>query len=218
MVIELLVLPNIYILRKNVRGANIYVIEEDEGITIVDCGFEGSDEGILDFIESLGSSPEDIRYIILTHAHPDHVGSLPELIDVSDATIFIHESDIPLLERFTMLKRDDISNLKPLRGGEVLEILEGLEVIHAPGHTDGSIVLYNREKSFIITGDVLVTDKEGYVTFPKQEYTKDMDREIESVKNLAKLDFEALLPGHGPPITEDAKIKVLNLLRRYVEK
>ena len=207
-----MVLPRIYLLKRMVRGANIYVIEEDKGIVIVDCGSEGSDEGIIDFIESLGSTSDDIRMIILTHAHPDHVGSLPELIDLTDAEVLIHKDEIALLERFTLLSRDKIPNLRLLGGGEMLDVLGGLSVIHAPGHTDGSIVLY-KPKELIFTGDVVVVDKDGRIALPKPEYTKNQKEEINSAKKILTLDFEALLPGHGPPLTENVKVRAISLLK-----
>ncbi len=209
----MLVLPNIYLLKKNVKGANIYVIEESDGITLIDCGFEGSDMGIIEFIESLGSSMEDIKNIVLTHGHPDHVGALPELIDVTDARVYIHENDIGLLEKFTGLSRDKINNLILLKGGENLDILEGTTVIDTPGHTDGSIVLFNPRRKILVTGDVLIVDAKGELSLPKEVYTKDLDKEKESVKKLAEYDFDTILPGHGIPIIDNAKSKYLLFIK-----
>ncbi len=180
--------------------------------------FEGSDEGIVDFIESLGSSPDDVKSIILTHGHPDHVGSLPELIDITEAQIFIHEMDISLLERFTGLKKESIRNLSILKGNENIDLLGETQVIHSPGHTDGSILLYNRSRKILFTGDVLITNSNGGLSLPKQEYTKDMEMEKESVKRLARLDFDVLLPGHGPPIIENAKSKVLRFIKEVISQ
>lgn len=210
----MLVLPNVYWVRKNVRGANIYVIEEDKGITIIDCGSEGSDEGIVDFVYSLGSTPEDIKTIIITHGHPDHVGALPELIDLTDAEIYVHEKELALVERFTMLKISELSNVKLLQGDELIDVLGGTKVLHSPGHTDGSIVLYNADKKILITGDVLLTNKNGELILPRPEYTKDMKKEIESLKKLVDLDFEAILPGHGPVITENGRNKLLSFVKK----
>lgn len=210
----MLVLPNIYLLRNKVRGGNIYVIEEKKGLTLIDCGLEGSDEGILDFIESLGSSPEDLRMIILTHGHLDHVGALPELIDITDAQVLIHEKDLTLLRKFTYLS-EDLPNLVLLRGGEMIDVLNGLQVIHSPGHTDGSIILY-KENDLLFSGDVLVVDKYGNPRFPDPKYTKDQEKEKISVKKLSELNFNALLPGHGPPIIEKAYIRVKEFVRRHL--
>lgn len=209
----MLILPNIYLLKKRVRGANIYVVEESDGLTIIDCGLEGSDEGIIEFIESFRSSLEDVKSIILTHGHPDHIGSLPELIDLTEANVYIHEMDMQLVERFTGLKRGSIKNLTLLSGGEKIDLLGGTLVIHAPGHTDGSIVLYNPERQILFTGDVLLVNANGELSLPKEEYTKDMSKEKESVMKLSSLNFNALLPGHGPPIIENARVKLLHFLK-----
>jgi len=209
----MLVVPNIYLLKKGVRGANIYVVEESDGLTIIDCGFEGSDEGIIEFIESLGSSLEDVKSIILTHGHPDHVGSLPELIDVTEAKVYIHEMDIQLLERFTGLKKDSIKNLVLLSGGEIIDLLGETLVIHSPGHTDGSIVLYNSQRQILFTGDVLLINANGELSLPKKEYTKDMEKEKESVKKLISFNFNVLLPGHGFPVIENARSKFLRFIK-----
>jgi len=209
----MLVVPNIYLLKKGVRGANIYVVEESDGLTIIDCGFEGSDEGIIEFIESLGSSLEDVKSIILTHGHPDHVGSLPELIDVTEAKVYIHEMDIQLLERFTGLKKDSVKNSVLLSGGEIIDLLGETLVIHSPGHTDGSIVLYNSQRQILFTGDVLLINANGELSLPKKEYTKDMEKEKESVKKLISFNFNVLLPGHGFPVIENARSKFLRFIK-----
>jgi len=206
------IIPGLYLI-KPYSGSNIYAISDKDGIYIIDTGFEGNDELIFGMIDAFfGAEPEDIVGIILTHGHPDHVGSLPEIIDISGADVYIHEKDLPLLEKYTGLK--DIPNLITLKGGEVLNVLGGLKVIHAPGHTDGSIMLY-KEGEILFTGDVLLTDKDGEIKLPLHKYTKDMKKEIASMLKIKAFDFHILLPGHGPPILERAKERYLLFLEKF---
>jgi len=207
----MLIIPGVYKVM-GVKGANVYLIVEENGLSLVDTGFEGSDDAILDFIQgTLGASPDDIRYIIITHGHPDHCGALPDLIDITEAEVFVHEKDIELVKKWTRLS--DIGFINKLRGDEIIDVLGGLKVIHTPGHTPGSIVLL-KEKDVVFTGDVVLVNKDGSLSLPKEEYTMDMMREKESVRKLAQYDFNILLPGHGPPILEEAKKKLLLMLSK----
>ena len=85
------IIPHVYQL--TIRGANIILIAEEE-LTLVDTGHHGSSAQIVDFIHSLGRSPEEISLIILTHNHRDHMGGLAELRKLTRAKIAIHKADI----------------------------------------------------------------------------------------------------------------------------
>ncbi len=211
MVLTMLIVPGIYKIPR-VRGSNVYLIVEEAGLSLIDTGLEGSDEAILSFIENtLGALPEDIRYIILTHGHPDHCGALPDLIDITGAEVFIHENDISLVKKWTRLGEATV--FKKLRGGESLDVLGGLRIIHAPGHTPGSIVLLSIN-GILFTGDVLVTNRDGSLSLPKKEYTMDLEKARNAVKMLAHHQFNIILPGHGSPVLEEAKKKLLLMLSK----
>jgi len=135
--------------------------------------------------------PEDLEYIILTHYHFDHVFGVPKIKEETNAKIMIHESDARFLDfkPDKLLKDNDVINLDNF----------SLKVIHTPGHTPGSICLYEPKSKSLFSGDTFFTGGGiGRTDFPggnAEELKK-------SIEKLSKLDVRILYPGHGE-ITED---------------
>jgi glyoxylase-like metal-dependent hydrolase (beta-lactamase superfamily II) len=90
-----------------------------------------------------------------------------------------------------------------LKEGEGLDQLGGLEIIHTPGHTVGSICLYNNEKKILFSGD-LIRNENGVMEGPPPQFTPDPGTAACSLEKIADLDFDTLLPGHGDPILSGA--------------
>jgi glyoxylase-like metal-dependent hydrolase (beta-lactamase superfamily II) len=82
--------------------------------------------------------------------------------------------------------------------GDELPLLGGIEVLHAPGHTPGSICLFLKQEKVVIVGDVLV-NRFG-LGLPSRLFTVDIPQAIQSIKRLAGLDFEIMCFGHGAPL------------------
>lgn len=201
---------------------NCYLLERD-GLVLIDSGLPRSSKKILSYIrDTMHRDPRDLRYLILTHYHADHTGTAAELKRSTGAKIAIHEADS---EYLTQTKP-----MPPLKGvrGKILGVLMflwpcepvspdmklndgdhicGLECIHTPGHTPGSICLYDPVLGVLFSGDTLITRK-GVVSRPPPAATHDPDQARESGKKISGLDFRYLLPGHGTPITTQAAEKV----------
>jgi len=228
------IIPNVYQLTN--RGANVILIAEDE-LTLIDTGLPGSSARIIEFIGSLGRSVEEIGLIIVTHNHFDHAGGLTELRRFTKAKLAAHKLDISdteghlpypgvirrLLRRllrislFSTLR--SVLLLNPgevdiqLEGGEVLKPLGGLEVVHTPGHTPGSISLYSPKDKLLIVGDALNKHRKTLRLPPKMAST-DLTKAIDSVRRMAQLDFDILCFGHGWPLTGDVGTKMQDLIER----
>lgn len=224
------IIPKVYQITH--RSTNMILIAE-EGLTLVDTGFRGSHSRIISFIQSLGRSVEDISLIIITHNHLDHAGSLAELKKITKAKVAAHKADIydsenqlpyPKIARrllhippFSILrplvyaKLDDIDI--QLEGGEVLSPLGGLQVIHTPGHTPGSISLFSPKKKLLIVGDAL-NNRHRNLRFPPKFVSTDLTQAVDSVKRIAQLDFDILCFGHGKPLIKDASAKVRDLIKK----
>jgi glyoxylase-like metal-dependent hydrolase (beta-lactamase superfamily II) len=82
-------------------------------------------------------------------------------------------------------------------------IIDGLTVIHTPGHTDGSICLYLPGRALFV-GDALLTDDERMLSLPRRSMSTDLDQAKKSIKKISELKYSVLLPGHGPPIERNA--------------
>lgn len=154
---------------------NIYVVETDDGLLLVDTGLPGNAGRICRFIEAMGRHPSELRDIVLTQTDGDHVGSVAALKARTGAHVAIHELDAPVLsgERrpqkrplvptvLYVLLMQHVTPDRLLRDGDTIG---GLQVVHVPGHTAGSIALV-RDGGVVFSGDALLTDKHGNVIPP----------------------------------------------------
>jgi glyoxylase-like metal-dependent hydrolase (beta-lactamase superfamily II) len=218
------VLPGLYQVRT--RGSRAYLVADDE-ITLIDAGGPGSGVRILDALNEIGRSPEEIKHIVITHFHIDHVGGLRELQNFVPAKTGVHlleaphvESPEPLPNPFThpllaricepYLLRNDPGAARVdvhLRDGDELPALGGMRIVHAPGHTAGSISIHFPNRGVLLVGDAMQY-KFGRLMLPSRLFTQDMDEAGESIRKLAGLDFETLCFSHFRPILTGADKKV----------
>jgi len=213
-------------------GVNVVLIVEEE-LTLIDAGIPGGTPGIVELVRRLGRSVEEISTVIITHNHFDHIGGLPELRRLTDVSVIMHRAGLadghseepypeglrrllrvflrsPMRRRFVLESGDvDVQ----VSGGEVLPPLGGLEVIHTPGHTPGSISLYSAKRRLVFIGDALRRHRRK-LDMPAKMVSTDLTEAVESIRKLAQLDFEVLVPGHGRPVTEGARAWVQALLER----
>lgn len=144
---------------------------------------------------------DEIETVVITHCHYDHIAHLAEIAAMCDASIAIHAVDAPCLnnpgENLSILFGERTPPIEAARLLQDGDRLEGMEVIHTPGHTPGSICLYNKEEKVLISGDTVFADGGfGRVDFPGGSARALRD----SITRLAGLDVEGLYPGHGEPV------------------
>ena len=185
---------------------NCYVVgcNETKDAIIIDPGFDNElvAKRILRETEQLELQ---IRYIVNTHGHPDHIAGNGILKKLTDAPILIHEYDAPMLtkatENLTTLFGLRTVSMPPadqmLHNGDAIEMgAVTLRVLHTPGHTRGSVSLLGDDEVF--TGDTLFAGSIGRTDFPDSSYKEIMD----SLKKLSILpDRIKVYPGHGPAST-----------------
>ncbi len=217
------VIPGLYQL--TFRHANTFLIVEDS-LTLIDTGFRGHTEGLLDFMSTPGKSASDIKLIILTHNHIDHTGGLAELKLLTNAQVAAPRIDFTLAKDvmpypggnymgkvlqapvFSSIRNRLVLGSKEidvlLDGGEELPVLGGLRVMLTPGHTAGSISLYAPRKKLIFVSDAL-SKRHGVLKLPLKTATSDISQTIASARKMAELDIETICFGHGRPVTGDIK-------------
>jgi glyoxylase-like metal-dependent hydrolase (beta-lactamase superfamily II) len=223
------VLPGLVQVRT--KGSRAYLILDDD-ITLIDTGSVGSGERILEAVKELGRSPDEIKNIIISHSHMDHVGGLPELQKHISAKTGVHLAEAaevqshdplpnpfihPLLARIceSYLLRNDPGSARvdvTLNDGDEFPAFGGMRIIHAPGHTAGSISLYFPNRGVLLVGDALQY-KFGRLMLPSRLFTQDMPEAAASVRKLASLDFETLVFSHFRPILTGADKKVREFSR-----
>lgn len=196
-------------------GSNIYLINEN-GPTLIDAGFPVDLLHIWLGLREAGIKASQLDLIVATHYHGDHVGPVPVLKRLYRVRTAIHSADKAYAigeepyERFEVpLSRLIFYSLLwpifryrtfgidiTLEEGDMLDLLGGLEVIHTPGHTIGSICLYGRERKILFSGD-LIRNENGNLEGPPLQFTPNPEAAANSLRKIADLDFEMLLPGHG---------------------
>jgi hydroxyacylglutathione hydrolase len=201
-----------------VRGANAYLVKRDDDIIVVDTGLPGNADKIIDYVQSIGCRPSDVKTIVLTHSDMDHAGSVARLKGETSAKVAIHEADAPrlsgekepkavkgmlglLLRAMAAVMRFNRINADVLLKDS--DIVDALTVIHTPGHTEGSICLHLPGRALFV-GDALLTDDERMLSLPRRSMSTDLDQAKESIKKISELKYSVLLPGHGPPIERNA--------------
>lgn len=195
---------------------NCYLYEEDNELTLVDAGMSSSFTGIVNLVQEIN---KPLTNIVLTHAHGDHVGSLDLLKQrYPNAVVSISKRDSKLLRGDLSLDEGEPKN--PIKGGFDKNLktvpdrllVEGdrigsLEVIHTPGHTPGSISLFNTQSRNIIVGDAMQTKGKiaisGHLVplFPFPTFgTWSKEVAVESAKKIVELEPSLLAVGHGKVI------------------
>ncbi len=206
------------------RGVNAFIVDGDEGVTLIDTGLPKRHGAIEDGLREIGRTPQDVTSILITHAHVDHVGGASALVAAAGAELFIGERDAPAargeVEKQGPPVLDRVGFLKPLfkllPDSDAVEVhheiseaspggLPGqFQVIDTPGHTRGHVCyLLNRNGGVLFVGDAALRSRKGTV---KRGY---MNRAFPtfdaSIRHIAGFDFEIACFGHSPPVTAHAR-------------
>ena len=206
-----------------IPDSHVYLIGDasDSGITLVDAGLMGKGNYKLSAIEAAGIDPASIKRVIMTHTHLDHIGCLPEILEaIPGAELWVHEEEGNPLEQgderivygMEMFRsmcqsqygipdgRFKFKVHRVLADGDVLELgSSSWQVLHIPGHSPGSIALYDAARKILIPGDTVYAD---YAIGRFDLHGASGSQLRESLARLAELDVDILLPGHNRILTE----------------
>jgi glyoxylase-like metal-dependent hydrolase (beta-lactamase superfamily II) len=149
------------------RTVNVFLIDSGE-LILLDAGVKGSEAVIFQRMRSLGYRPSDIRKLVLSHSHPDHIGAAPEIFAATGCEVIAHPAERKWIEDPAIQKKErpvpGFDNLVsgPVRVDTFVSDGDGIEmgdfdlgVVHTPGHSPGSITLWSASDRTAITGDAV---------------------------------------------------------------
>jgi glyoxylase-like metal-dependent hydrolase (beta-lactamase superfamily II) len=222
------IVPNIHMVDGSI-GCNTYLIVGDD-VTLVDTGLRGNVPRIYHCLEHMGFKPGNIKRIVVTHAHLDHINCLHQLKMDTGAVVMANPLDADVIEGTQPLRvgkgafsaMSGLINLysryQPVKvdvrlkdGDRIAGALDTVAVA-LPGHSAGNTGLYSKEKKTFFSSDTIRVSG-GSVITPSPRFTADMNAAIASVRRIGEFDFDVLLPGHGSVITDRAAAKVRELYR-----
>ena len=214
-----------------IPDSHLYCLGEPSShdLSLVDVGLFGKAGYKIQSLQEMGIELEDIKRIILTHTHFDHVGCLSEIQKkVPGAELWVHTLEANALEQgdertvYGMEVFREMCQMqyglasgaftfhvhRKLQGGENVAIGgTDWQVLHIPGHSMGGIALYQRSKKILIPGDVLYAD---YAIGRYDLHGANAPELKKSLLKLSELDVDTLLPGHNRIVK--------NLPKGYISK
>jgi glyoxylase-like metal-dependent hydrolase (beta-lactamase superfamily II) len=200
----------------NLFPVNCYLVEEEDGLTLIDAALSFGFKGIVKAAESIG---KPITKIVLTHAHDDHVGALDLLKDIlPNVPVYISVRDNRLMNGDRSLDKDE--DQTPIKGGVPKNLktratillkdgdqIGSLTAIESPGHTPGSMSFLDNRTKALMAGDAFQTSGGMAVAgdikplFPFPAFgTWSKITALKSAKKLAELEPSLLAVGHGEMI------------------
>lgn len=195
-------------------AANCYFLTQDKDCIIVDAGDNA------DFLlEQISSQSLAVKAVIATHGHFDHVMAAGEIQHALGVPFLLDVNDEFLIKRLEETARHFLGYIPPILKPHTItnitqkiidELGFDLVLIKTPGHTPGSICLYSKPESFVLTGDTVFKDAVGRYDF---SYS-DKKQLFESIKDhiMSLPEDTVVYPGHGDPTSAG----VLSLLlERY---
>ncbi|MBU1987104.1 MAG: MBL fold metallo-hydrolase, partial [Proteobacteria bacterium] len=208
------------------RFAFVYLVFGDK-IHLIDSGVAGTEATIWEYIKEHGRDTKEVSSLILTHSHPDHIGSAKSIKSQTDCTVFAHKLEQEWIEDteqqfkdrpvpgFQTLVEGPVVVDRFLAGGEILELEKGLscKIIHTPGHSKGSISLLFEDEKTLFTADALAYPGD----LPIYE---DIFSCLASIRILQQVEnVENLLSSWEEPIQGQEKIiKRMNESIAYLER
>ncbi|MBK5305999.1 MAG: MBL fold metallo-hydrolase [Frankiaceae bacterium] len=208
---------------------NSFLLADDDGsLTLVDAGVKRAEKKILGALAGLGKAPQDVRRIVLTHAHPDHAGGLAGAKEATGATVLAHDRDAVYLQsgkpphldasrrsgRILNRARGGFGKVEvgqTFQDGELLPVAGGLRVVHTPGHSPGHVSLLHEPTGVLITGDAIFNVRG--LRYSPALFCTDIRLSRETADRLADLEYDVAAFTHGEHVADGAREAVRAFLR-----
>ena len=207
-------------------------VDDDESVTLVDCGVKRAPAKIVSALEAIGKTPSDVTRIVLTHAHNDHAGGAAQMVQRSSVDgVMVHADDAAFIASGVGAPRDESVRFgamfsrmpgggfapadvnEHLRDGSLIDVAGGIRVVHTPGHTPGHISLLHEPTSVLITGDA-IWNMRSRMSWPIAAFCTSAALNQQTAHALGELDYSIAAFTHGPQISIDARDAVRGFLAR----
>ena len=207
------------------RFVYVFLIYGEE-ICLIDSGVAGSEKIILDYLKRTGKSPKEIKRLILTHAHPDHIGAAAAIKRISGCTVAAHAAEKAWIEDVDLqAKERPVPGFRTLVGGsvpidcilqdgEMLHLEDGLalRVLHTPGHSPGSLSLWLAEDGALFTADAvpIAGDMPIY---------QDIQASVRSIEKLSGIpEIKLLLAAWDEPRQGSEAYRIMDEGLQYLQR
>jgi len=207
-------------------------VDDDESVTLVDCGVKRAPARIVSALEAIGKTPADVTRIVLTHAHNDHAGGAAQMVQRSSVDgVMVHADDAEFISSGIGAPRDEsvrfgamfsrvpgggfapVDVNEHLHDGFIIDVAGGIRVVHTPGHTPGHISLLHEPTSVLITGDA-IWNMRSRMSWPIAAFCTSAVLNQQTAYVLGELDYSIAAFTHGPQISIDAREAVRGFLNR----
>lgn len=187
-----------------------WILDCSEGTILIDGGMTPQHvDNIAAELKSIGKKWRDVKAILITHKHGDHIKNLPQLVELTGAPVQAHEYEAPLIKEAVGVE------VIGLKDHTVLPWCGGIELIHVPGHSEGNSSYYLKKHKAIIAGDTIFGDEESNLMPPPEKYCLDVEQATSGMGRLLDYDFDNFIYTHGKDIIGEAKEKVRALVEEH---
>lgn len=203
-----------------------YIVFGKSGVYLVDAGVADSAAVIFDYVIQQGRAIEEIALLMLTHAHPDHIGAAKYIKEKSGCDIIAHPQEKAWIEDiqkqsaerpvpgFDTLVAGAVKVDGPAEDGMVLDLEERIKpmVIHTPGHSKGSISFFFENEGVLITGDCVLLPGQ----LPIYDAVVEGMASVQKLRQLPNLKF--LLSAWDEPRSGDEALRKIDQSIAYLGK
>jgi glyoxylase-like metal-dependent hydrolase (beta-lactamase superfamily II) len=201
-------LKGIHLLTGQGVTSNVYVFS-GETITLVDSGNGAVENRIIPQLKEIFLTMPNVSKTILTHFHFDHIGGLTELMEAYVLDILIHNVEVSFLHNINSQRIRSLNTDDKVVMGEYF-----FDIIHTPGHSPGSVCLYEKKMKLLISGDTVFPNGSfGRYDFPFGNHKA----LLQSLKRLTEIDVKMMLPGHGLPtfsqVNEQIQLSLMTAIK-----